>query len=142
MKTFTRLTLVLCTLIFGGLTAFGQGVTTASVNGRVTDNTGEALIGANILAVHGPTGTTYGNSTNIDGYYRISNMRVGGPYTVTVTYTGYTDVVLENIYLRLGESKKLDLTMEESAIELSMIQVTARPGTAGANSGTSTQITG
>jgi len=122
--------------------AFSQGVTTSSMNGRVFDKqTGEVLIGANVVAVHVPTGSLYGNSTNLDGVYRISNMRVGGPYKVTVSYTGYSDIVLEDVYLRLGEASKIDLNMEEAAVELSMVQVTAKAGTAGTNSGTSTQIT-
>ena len=143
MRTLTaRLSFALFALALSFSMAFSQGVTTASMNGRILDKeTGEALIGANILVVHTPTGSTYGNSTNLDGIYRISNMRVGGPYKITVTYTGYRDIVLEDVYLRLGEAKKLDLDMEGAAVELGLVQVTARSGTAGANSGTSTQIT-
>jgi hypothetical protein len=144
MRTLTtRFILALFAVAFSFSMALAQGVTTASMNGRILDQeTGEALIGANIIAVHVPTGSTYGNSTNLDGIYRIANMRVGGPYTITVSYTGYSDIVIEDVYLRLGEAKKLDLEMAGSAVELSLVQVTARAGTAGANSGTSTQITG
>ena len=144
MKTHTmRLFLALLLVAFSFTMALAQGVTTSSMDGRILDKvSGEPLIGANVVAVHVPTGSAYGNSTNLDGIYRISNMRVGGPYKITISYTGYSDVVFEDVYLRLGETKKLDLAMEESAVELSTIQVTARAGTAGANSGTSTQITG
>lgn len=143
MRTLTaRLSFTLLALALSFSMAFSQGVTTASMNGRIQDKeTGEALIGANILVVHIPTGSTYGNSTNLDGIYRISNMRVGGPYKITVSYTGYSDIVIDDVYLRLGEAKRLDLDMEGAAVELGIVQVTARSGTAGANSGTSTQIT-
>ncbi|MBK6621016.1 MAG: TonB-dependent receptor [Saprospirales bacterium] len=113
------------------------------MDGRIIDKeSGEALIGANFVAVHLPTGSTYGNSTNLDGIFRIANMRVGGPYTITVSYTGFSDLVLEDIYLRLGENKNLNLEMQESAMELSTVTVFAAAGTPGANSGSSTQITG
>ena len=79
MKMFSRLlsTAFLC-LIFSA--AYTQGVTTASINGRITDTDGQALVGANVLAVHVPSGSTYGISADLDGYYRIPGMRVGGPY--------------------------------------------------------------
>ncbi len=138
-----RLLLAFFAVAFSFSMAFSQGVTTSSMDGRIIDKeSGEALIGANFVAVHLPTGSTYGNSTNLDGIFRIANMRVGGPYTITVSYTGFSDLVLEDIYLRLGENKNLNLEMQESAMELSTVTVFAAAGTPGANSGSSTQITG
>lgn len=103
--------------------ALGQGVTTSSMNGRVTDTKGEALIGANIVAIHTPSGTTYGNATDLDGYYRMQGMRVGGPYKITITYTGFEDQIKEGIYLTLGQSFKFDGKLSESAIALDLVTV-------------------
>jgi len=100
-----------------------QGVTSSSMNGRVVDNNGEALIGANVLAVHTPSGTTYGVAANEEGYYRIPNMRVGGPYKVTVTYTGYEELIRENIYLSLGQAYQFNVELQETAYELGAIEV-------------------
>ena len=36
-----------------------------------------------------PSGTKYGAITNFDGRYNLLNMKVGGPYSVTVSYVGY-----------------------------------------------------
>lgn len=121
--------------------AVAQGVTTSSMRGKITDVSGEPLIGANVLAVHQPSGTVYGTATDLEGNYRIPNMRVGGPYRVTVTYTGYAELTADGIFLRLGEAFRRDYTLEEAGVELETIQVVARQGTAGANSGASTQIT-
>ncbi len=141
---FSMLTKVLSTLLLvlsiQGL-ALAQGVTTSSMQGRIADASGEALIGANILAVHQPSGTTYGTATDIDGNYRIPGMRVGGPYRISISYTGYSEKVYENVFLRLGEPLKLDMSLEESAIELEAIQVVAAAGVTGQSSGASTQIT-
>jgi len=133
--------LVLLSLAYGS-TALGQGVTTSSLSGTVTDVSGETLIGANVVALHLPSGTSYGTSTDIDGKYRIANMRVGGPYKVTTSYTGFGDKVLDGVSLRLGEAQRFDIVLEAQAIELSGIQVVASAGGAGQNAGASTQITG
>ena len=93
--------------------------------GRITDTQGEPLIGANIYAVHTPSGTSYGNSTDLDGFYRIPGMRVGGPYTITVSYTGYQNDVATNVSLGLGERFQHYVTLEEGSIELTGVEVVA-----------------
>lgn len=110
------------TLLMGSL-AIAQ-VTTSSINGRILEGDNEPLLGATIVAVHNPTGTNYGTTTDIDGFYRIANMRVGGPYTITITYVGKKEEKLENIYLQLGESEKITLTLQDetNALETVVIQ--------------------
>lgn len=105
--------------------ALAQGVTTASINGKITDSSGEPLIGANILAEHVPSGSLYGNATDLDGFYRIPGMRVGGPYKITVSYTGYEELVKEGIYLTLGQSYRYSVTLQEAAIEIEGVEVVA-----------------
>src|SRR5690606_38639228 len=77
-------------------------VTTSSITGSVKDSKGEALIGATVRATHGPSGTTYGGVTNVEGRFNVPNVRVGGPYTVEVSYIGYEPKVYSNISLSLG----------------------------------------
>ena len=59
--------------------------TTSSINGKVTDADGEALVGATIIAVHTPSGTEYGTVANTDGRYNLQGMRTGGPYKIIVS---------------------------------------------------------
>lgn len=115
--------LLAMTLMMGSL-AMAQ-VTTSSINGRILELENEPLLGATIVAVHTPTGTTYGTTTDIDGYYRISNMRVGGPYTITFTYVGKKEEKLENIYLELGESEKINLQMVDQTNALDEVVINA-----------------
>ena len=68
--------------------AAAQGVTTGSIGGTVTDASGAPVAGASVIAIHTPSGTNYEATTRADGRYFIPNMRVGGPYVVTVTYVG------------------------------------------------------
>lgn len=104
---------------------FGQGVTTSSINGRITDNSGKPLPGATVIAIHVPTGSQYGNVTDADGYFRIPNMNVGGPYTITVSFIGYQDYKEEGVQLSLGQTFKLNKSLSESATELEEIVVTS-----------------
>jgi len=127
MQNFKHLLITFCCLFFS-LTIWGQGVTTAALNGIVEDTNGEKLVGANVVALHKPSGSFYGNATNIEGIYRMRNLRVGGPYTVTVTYSGYADYVKENVYLTLGQSFNLNILLEEVSTNLIEVVVTASEG--------------
>jgi len=117
-----------------------QGVTTSAMQGQILDQSEETLIGATITALHSPTGTLYGTITDENGYYRLDNLKVGGPYKITMSYVGQEDLVYDQVYLRLGEPLRLNATLGESAVALNEIVVTAQQGSVGKNSGTSTQI--
>ena len=106
-----RIFLLLMLLIVGTLSSFAQ-VTTSSMSGRVTDGK-EALIGATVKATHGPSGTTYGVATRSDGTYSILNMRIGGPYTVEISYLGFQSKTFSDIYLTLGEEFTLNAILSE-----------------------------
>jgi hypothetical protein len=119
----------LCTVLIVLLSqsAFAQ-VTSSAMAGVITDTKGEALIGANVVAVHLPSGTSYGTSTDLDGSYRIQGMRVGGPYKVTVTYTGFADQTQENLFLSLGAAQSADFKLAEQAFNLEETVVSAGKG--------------
>jgi len=105
-----------------------QGVTTASINGTITDTGGQPLIGATVIAIHVPSGTQYGTVTRIDGGYTLPAMRVGGPYTITTSYTGFQDMVEENVFLSLGQDLNLNNKLSDTAIELEGVTVVAAKG--------------
>ncbi len=120
------LSLLLCLTIVTSGTLFGQGVTTASLNGLVTSSDGESLVGANVVAVHISSGTKYGGSTRVTGQYNLANMRVGGPYTVTATLVGYKSESQENVYLSLGQDLRIDFKLAEEAVVGQEVVVTAQ----------------
>ncbi|NAS31192.1 TonB-dependent receptor plug domain-containing protein [Flavobacteriaceae bacterium R38] len=123
MKIFNK---SLLTVVFTLVTmvAFSQGVTTSAVGGKVTDNIGEPLAGANVVIVHIPSGTKYGAVTDFDGFYRIPNMRVGGPYRVTISYIGFQEYVEDNIILDLGQTKRINTQLKEATTQLDEIVLT------------------
>ncbi len=97
------------------LLSMGAGAALAqrTISGTVTDEGGEGLIGASILV----KGATSGTVTDIDGSY---SLRVPEDAKVLIfSYTGFATQEVE-----LGVSDVVDVTMEESAAQLSEIVVT------------------
>ena len=104
-----KLSLVLALVLF----SVGSMLAQRTVSGTVTDNSGEALIGASVLV----KGTTTGTVTDIDGSYRVTVPE--GSNTLVFSYTGFTTTEVE-----LGASNVLDLVMEEG-VTLETAVVTA-----------------
>jgi hypothetical protein len=103
----------------------GQGVTTSALNGLISSEQGPPIVQANVVAVHVPSGTTYRALARAGGAYSIPNMRVGGPYRVTVTYIGYQPKTEEAVFLSLGQSFRLDFRLKPQAVQLAGLEVTA-----------------
>jgi len=102
---------------------FGQATTTSGINGRIVDPSGKPLPGATIIAVHVPSGTQYGALTNGDGLFSIQGMRPGGPYTIDVTFIGYSKKSVSDIALNLGESFVINTSLEEASTQLKEVVV-------------------
>ncbi len=117
--SFFVFTVILCSTQL----TFGQ--VNASLNGVVTDQNGSPLPGANIIAVHQPSGTQYGTTSREDGRYNLQGLRVGGPYKVTVSFVGYTPQTEEGFNLALDQDLRIDFKLPEQAVTLSGITVTA-----------------
>ncbi|MCX2574194.1 TonB-dependent receptor [Pedobacter sandarakinus] len=143
MKKSLLLRLVLVIVAFVGIT-FGANaqVTTSSMTGTIKDAKG-ALPGASVKATHTPTGTVYSVSTNNDGRFTIGGMRVGGPYTIEVSFVGYRPEKLTDVSLKLGEPYLLNLTLVDNSATLAEVKVVGQSTNSILNSnknGTSTVI--
>lgn len=130
-----RKLVLLTAFVLGSIGAWAQ-VTTASLSGTVTAlkgtqtperavNTGEPLPGATVLATHVPSGTQYGTITTTDGRYNVRGMRVGGPYTVKVSFVGYKEQIFENIFLNLGVSTDLNIALADETTQLEELVVSS-----------------
>ncbi len=126
---------LLCSLLFLAIAtvAYSQ-VTTSSIRGLVQDDQNEPLFGANILAVHTPTGTKYGMAANEDGRFNLLNLRVGGPYTITFSYIGFKDQVFNDVYLQLGQTFNKNVILTSDSQQLGeVVVVSTRGGTFGSD---------
>ena len=122
MKKLSLLLVILAT----SLSSWAQGSTSSSMSGRVTDfESKEALIATDIIATHIPSGTKYYASSDLDGFFRIPGMRVGGPYQVDIQYVGYETFTTTDIYLNLGQNLKMDSQLSTTSIGLDEIVISA-----------------
>ena len=123
----------LCGVILGTAQPARAQVTTGNIVGNVKDQTGATLPGAVVVATHVPTGTVYQSVTDKDGRYQVLEVRVGGPYTVKVSLSGFKDGVESDVNVKLGEDRevsfKLELkTVSENVVVSAPAIDTAQPG--------------
>ena len=93
-------------------------VTTSALSGKVTSDKGEELIGVTVVATNLPTGTKRGTGTEPDGRFTIPNLAPGGPYEVTVTYVGFKEQKVSNVFLTLGNTARLNFVLAAEAQQL------------------------
>ena len=122
MKQSIKCLIAVIAAMFVAVSAFAQ-VTTSALGGRVSDANGEPVIGAAVIAVHEPSGTSYGVVTNENGRYTINGMRTGGPYKVEFSCLGYQTVTYTDLTLQLAETSSLNATMNEDSEMLSEAMV-------------------
>jgi len=103
--------------------SFGQGVTSGSMTGLITDDLDDPLPGATIRAVHTPSGTSYTMVTQPNGRFTIPSMRTGGPYHVEVSFIGFETRVYENINIALGQRYVLNVKMSDEDFELDAVTI-------------------
>ncbi|KAA5821898.1 TonB-dependent receptor [Algibacter amylolyticus] len=108
--------------------AFSQ-VTTSNIKGLILDETSQPLPGANIVAIHTPTGTKYGAASNIDGRFNLLNLRIGGPYAIKISFVGYKEQSFNDVYLTLGKTQNIDIVMQDDSEQLDAVVIQAGQGT-------------
>jgi hypothetical protein len=135
--------LLLCGLLLVSEKIIIAQVTTASLSGVIRSEKNEALKGATIKALHTPSGGSYSTISREDGRFNITNMRVGGPYEITITFTGYQAYKIENLTLNVGQTLVVDAAMKTSEAQLTEVVVKATTNTVFRNNrtGLATNIT-
>ena len=120
-ETYLLLTLLLLCV---GISIHAQ-VTTASMSGKVTDTSSEAMIGVNIkLRIR----QRVPNTTRLPSrmvLILLTTFRIGGPYVVEFSYIGYNTESRTGINLVLGEDLKLNVVMREDTQALDEVVVVA-----------------
>lgn len=127
LKIFTQtlaIAMILMLSIMPTQYAFAQAVN-ATVSGKLTDPSGEALIGAQILVKNELTGFTATTVTGVTGTYVVAQIPLGIKYTVTANYLGFGSKSFTEISLNQGDNIKLDIVLSEDAQQLGEVSVVA-----------------
>lgn len=98
-------------------------VTTGSISGTVKDPKGTDLPGATIEVLHVPSGSVYRGTSGKNGIYNIPSLRIGGPYTVTITFVGFKKEEITEVYVQLGEASKINVVLTDANTEMKEVVV-------------------
>ncbi len=120
MKHLIRFAFSLITIVVLAVPAIAQ-VTTGSLRGIVRNEQQQAVAGASVIAIHLPSGSSYEATTRNDGGFTIIGMRVGGPYSVTIAYSGtgaaaFAPETQDNIEVNLGVATDLAFMVKAIAV--------------------------
>ena len=114
MKKLLLLLLIIPSCLFAGVTG--------KLVGKVIDkNTGEPLIGANIII----QGTTLGSVADHDGRFIIINIPPG-TYNVKVSFIGYESVLFENVKIIVDQTTQLSIDLYAKSLQVGEVVVTAK----------------
>lgn len=103
-------------------------VTSSSITGTVKTASGEPLEAATITATHLPSGSVYTTIAKKGGTFTLSNLRIGGPYTLTVNFVGLKPQTVQDINLSLGEPYNANVVLSDDSKTLSNVVITTTGG--------------
>lgn len=88
--------------------------TTSSIRGTVLSE-GKAVAGAEVTVTHQPSGTTSTSATDANGNFSANGLRIGGPFTVAVSASGYEDSSVTDIFLSAGSPLRLPIMIQQAS---------------------------
>ena len=116
IRSWTRVALLVGLAIGLVNTSYGAG-TSASLNGRVLSIDGSAISGALVTIQHEPSGTKAEARSNDNGVFFQGGLRVGGPYTVTVSSSAHRTIQLDGLQFSAGAQQPMVLQMQSDSVE-------------------------
>ena len=97
---------------------------TQTVRGTVLDvDNNLPLVGVNVMLAE--TDPLIGTTTDIDGTFRLEGVPTRR-ITLVLSYLGYESRTVPNIVVNAGKEVVLDLQMQESLVEMDVVEVTAQ----------------
>ena len=137
ISAFSRTIVSAAAAIVVAAPAYAQN-TTAGVAGQVTGADGRPIAGATVSILHTESRSTSTTVTDAEGRYAARGLRVGGPYTITITKDALTDK-REGIVLTLAETLALNAQLGVSTTTV-VITGTANAKFNSSSMGTGTHI--
>ena len=127
MQLWVRRVFALASLLVLSLAAASaaaaQGVTSASITGRVSHDGGQPIEGATVVVTNTATGQRFQVLSRAGGRFNIENLPPGGPYTVEVRAIGYQAGRRTGVRLELGQSYAGDFALNVAVVEVQEVTV-------------------
>ena len=108
-------------LIMSSVEAIGQ-LTTGTITGTVTDQTGAAVPGATVTLKHTDTGISRTAQTRENGKYEALSLPTGG-YEISASLSGFRTVVHTGIVLAVGQNAVVDFALQVGEVNQSQSRV-------------------
>src|SRR6267142_413348 len=119
-KVFSCVCLLALCLLFAS-SSWGQGqITTGTVQGDVTDERGGAVPGATVEAKNLDTNFVRTETTDNDGHFTFLNL-APGRYTLTISKSGFSTIVQQNVNLTVGQAISIPVTVKVSSVATQII---------------------
>jgi len=118
--------LVVCLALSLAISAMAQN-DRASITGRVTDPSGANVVGASVKVTNMNTGASFEATTNDDGRFVVPSILQVGQYRVEATKSGFKAAVSDNIELRIGDVREINLTLQVGATTESVTVTSETP---------------
>jgi outer membrane receptor protein involved in Fe transport len=122
---FLVLGVLMLLVISCSLSAFAQG-DTATLNGRVTDPTGLAVVGAEVQAVNVNTNATYPTETNEVGFYNIPAL-LPGTYRISVLKEGFNQILKPGVEFHVADIIALNFALQVGSVSQSVTVESGAP---------------
>ena len=100
-------------------------ITTGSIAGVLLQD-GKAYENARVTATHLPSGTVYQAKSAKNGTFQMGEVRVGGPYNVTISGVGLKEMVYNNIYVTLGSTYYINSALEMKSEQIKEVSILTR----------------
>lgn len=110
-------------LIFAAMLALAPAtlaqISTGTILGTVTDASGAAVPGTQIVITNVDTNSTFRTSTNAEGFFTAPALSVGR-YTVAAAYEGFKRSVRSGVVLQVDQRARVDFSLEVGTVTESL----------------------
>jgi hypothetical protein len=109
-------TLVLASFLAVVLPILNAQVERAAIVGNIADKTGAAMPGVEVTVTNDATNTSTRVASDESGGYTAVNL-IPGSYTVSASRSGFRPVTFRNFVLQVGQTARLDISLEVGTVE-------------------------
>ncbi len=91
----------------------------AAIVGNVTDKSGASMAGVDVVVTNEATNTKTLLVSDESGGYTAVNL-IPGSYSITASHSGFRPVIFRTFVLQVGQTARLDISMEVGSVEQSV----------------------